>query len=135
MQEFGIDGFRIDTVRHVNDSFWHKFLPEIYQFAETLGKDNFFIFGESAFPEVELLAAYQRSSGFTHLLDFPFSRSAIDYLTEKISAHQFQNIFTADSVYLGGQKIAGQFPTFISNHDHGRIGHFLYAEDFALQAI
>ena len=135
MREFGIDGFRIDTVRHVNDSFWHQFLPEIYQFAESLGKDNFFIFGEAAFPEVELLAAYQRSSGFTHLLDFPFSRSAIDYLTEKISAHQFQNIFTADSVYEGGQEIASQFPTFISNHDHGRIGHFLYEEDFSQQAI
>lgn len=135
ISEFGIDGFRIDTVRHVNDSFWHQFLPEIYQFAESIGKKNFYIFGESAYPEVELLASYQKRSGFTHLLDFPFSRSSIDFLTEKISGHEFQNIFAADNVYKGGEKTVRQFPTFISNHDHGRIGHFLYKEDSFSQKV
>ena len=27
--DFGIDGFRIDTVKHVNLEFWQKFVPDI----------------------------------------------------------------------------------------------------------
>ena len=29
--EFDVDGFRVDTAKHVNDEFWFEFLPAIYQ--------------------------------------------------------------------------------------------------------
>ena len=32
--DFGIDGFRIDTVKHVNLEFWQKFVPDILDEAE-----------------------------------------------------------------------------------------------------
>ena len=32
--DFGIDGFRIDTVKHVNLEFWQKFVPDILAEAE-----------------------------------------------------------------------------------------------------
>src|SRR5918995_291023 len=44
--DFGVDGFRIDTMKHVNDEFWQKFGPEVLQFARQQGKSEFFMFGE-----------------------------------------------------------------------------------------
>jgi len=41
-----IDGFRIDTVKHVEHDFWLQFAPAVRRYAESVGKDNFFMFGE-----------------------------------------------------------------------------------------
>ncbi len=41
------DGFRIDTVKHVELGFWQEFGPALRAYAaDSLGKDNFFMFGE-----------------------------------------------------------------------------------------
>ncbi|MFH1278372.1 MAG: alpha-amylase family glycosyl hydrolase [Candidatus Eisenbacteria bacterium] len=41
------DGFRIDTVKHVELSFWQEFAPAVHSFAaDSLGKDRFFLYGE-----------------------------------------------------------------------------------------
>ena len=44
--DFGIDGFRIDTVKHVNTEFWQKFSPAVLARAKADGKKDFFMFGE-----------------------------------------------------------------------------------------
>ncbi|HOK41883.1 MAG TPA: alpha-amylase family glycosyl hydrolase, partial [bacterium] len=41
-----IDGFRIDTAKHVDMSFWEYFLPYIKSEAAKINKTNFFMFGE-----------------------------------------------------------------------------------------
>ena len=46
IRDFGIDGFRIDTMKHVDDEFWQQFAPEVLDYARALGKDEFFMFGE-----------------------------------------------------------------------------------------
>ena len=129
IEEFDVDGYRIDTARHVNDEFWAPFLTEIYDHATKLGKNNFYIFGEASYLTPDSLAAYQRRSGYTHLLDFPFSRAAIEYFLGNMTADAFQEIFTVDSIYLGGQAVVNQFPIYISNHDHGRLGYYLQDSD------
>jgi len=42
----GIDGFRIDTARHVNPEFWAAFTPAMLERAKARGIPNFHIFGE-----------------------------------------------------------------------------------------
>jgi glycosidase len=44
--DFGVDGFRIDTMNHVNDEFWQKFGPEVLAYAKSQDKNEFFMFGE-----------------------------------------------------------------------------------------
>jgi hypothetical protein len=44
--DYGVDGFRVDTVKHVNLEFWQQFAPAILGHAEAIGNDDFFIFGE-----------------------------------------------------------------------------------------
>ena len=41
------DGFRIDTIKHVDYGFWSYFLPTIRSNLAAKGKRNFYIFGES----------------------------------------------------------------------------------------
>ncbi len=41
------DGFRVDTIKHVEHQFWQKFTPAIHNYARQIGKKNFFVFGES----------------------------------------------------------------------------------------
>ena len=46
IDEFGVDGFRIDTARHVNPQFWQQFVPAMKARAAARGIPNFHIFGE-----------------------------------------------------------------------------------------
>ena len=46
IRDFGVDGFRIDTMKHVDDEFWQRFGPEVLRYARAQGKREFFMFGE-----------------------------------------------------------------------------------------
>ena len=46
IRDFGIDGFRVDTARHVNPEFWQAFVPAMLKTADEAGIPNFHIFGE-----------------------------------------------------------------------------------------
>lgn len=52
------DGFRIDTLKHVEYSFWETFAPAIRKHAADRGKRNFFMFGEAFDGNDYLLASY-----------------------------------------------------------------------------
>src|SRR5674476_1290777 len=44
--DLGIDGFRIDTVKHVNFEFWQQWTTAVLDYAHAAGKPDFFMFGE-----------------------------------------------------------------------------------------
>ncbi len=46
ISETDCDGFRIDTVRHVEWSFWREFAPAMHAHAAALGKHRFLLLGE-----------------------------------------------------------------------------------------
>src|SRR6187431_1209906 len=48
IERYGIDGFRIDTARHVNPEFWQAFIPAMLSRARSRGMPNFHVFGEVA---------------------------------------------------------------------------------------
>ncbi len=52
------DGFRIDTLKHVEHEFWQDFCPRIRRHAAALGKRNFLQFGEAFDGHDDLLASY-----------------------------------------------------------------------------
>ncbi len=53
-----IDGYRIDTVKHVEHDFWSEFAPAIRAHAAGLGKENFLLFGESFDGDDALIGSY-----------------------------------------------------------------------------
>src|SRR5262249_49557217 len=42
-----LDGFRIDTVKHVEDEFWREFAPKVRQRLKAQNKNRFLMFGEA----------------------------------------------------------------------------------------
>lgn len=52
------DGFRIDTLKHVEHEFWQDFCPRIRRRAKELGKHNFFQFGEAFDGHDDLLGRF-----------------------------------------------------------------------------
>lgn len=52
------DGMRIDTIKHVEHDFWVDFAGRIRAFTNSIGKDNFFIFGEAFDGRDEKIGSY-----------------------------------------------------------------------------
>jgi alpha-amylase len=52
------DGFRIDTLKHVEYEFWREWAPYMRQHAALRGKRNFFMFGEVFDGRDDLLGGY-----------------------------------------------------------------------------
>ncbi|MBI5510801.1 MAG: alpha-amylase [Deltaproteobacteria bacterium] len=57
------DGFRIDTLKHVEPEFWNDFCPRIRKHAKERGKHNFFMFGEAFDGDDRLLSSYTHGDG------------------------------------------------------------------------
>ncbi len=55
------DGFRIDTLKHVEYSFWEEFADGIRKHAESLGKKNFLMFGEAFDGNDLILSSYTKN--------------------------------------------------------------------------
>jgi glycosidase len=56
-----IDGFRIDTIKHVEHEFWRVFTPAMRDYAKSIGKENFFIFGEAFDGRDDLLGSFTKN--------------------------------------------------------------------------
>lgn len=128
IDEFGVDGFRIDTARHVNPEFWQAFAPAMLAKAKARGIPNFHIFGE-VFTDVDVaaLAKATRVDRIPTVLDFAFRATVIDVLARGAGPDKLAVMFNSDALYEGGEEIALQLPTFISNHDVGRFAHYARA--------
>ena len=75
IERYRIDGFRIDTARHVNPEFWQAFVPAMLKRARASGIPNFHIFGEVAAEGVDVaqLARHTRVDKLPSVLDFGFA--------------------------------------------------------------
>ena len=127
IDRYAIDGFRIDTAQHVNPEFWREFVPAMQQRAKLRGVPNFHIFGEVAMGDIDpgRLASHTWNDGLPTVLDFAFQVAVGGMAAEgKPTADAFR-LFRGDVLYRGGEETARRLPTFLGNHDAGRIGWFI----------
>jgi alpha-amylase len=127
VERFGIDGFRIDTVKHVNLEFWEAFAPAIRARARELGRPDFFQFGEVAdhSGDTALMSEFSTTGNLDAVLDFGFYDGARDFVSRGHDASELAKMFERDAWYTGSGSNAQGATTFISNHDDGRFGYFL----------
>lgn len=125
IDRYGIDGFRIDTARHVNPEFWQKFVPAMLERARAKGIPNFHIFGEVYDPDPGMLARFTRVDGYPAVLDFAFQSVVTGAVAGGAPTASLKALFDRDVLYAGGSAAALGLPTFLGNHDMGRIGHFI----------
>ena len=127
--ELGIDGFRIDTMKHVNDEFWQKFGPEVLAYAKSQGKSEFFMFGEVFDTSRPFTSQYTTKNKMQAVLDFPFQDAARNFASKSQPTDQLRTLFRNDDWYTDADSNVYQLPTFLGNHDMGRIGYFVNADN------
>ncbi len=108
IEQAGFDGFRIDTIKHVEPDFWRTFCPAIRQRAAAAGKDNFLIFGEAFDGDDELIGSFTKDD----MLDSVF------YFSQK---------FVIDDVIKNGaptRRLEDLWKTRIPGQDAGQALHY-----------
>ncbi len=127
--DYKMDGFRIDTTRHVNPNFWKQFLPALKEHAAKEGIPNFYMFGEVYDPDPAALARFTRVDGFDQVLDFGFQSAVFDVVSGKTGTDRFDRFLDADSLYGEATKNGRTQPTFLGNHDMGRFAGMVKLEN------
>lgn len=117
-----VDGFRIDTARHVDPGFWQVFVPAMQRCAGEAGIPNFHMFGEvyKDIPENGYIAEYTRRDGLPAVLDFAFQAAMREVIGRDRGTVVLAHMFDGDVLYEGGEEAALGLPTFLGNHDMGR---------------
>jgi alpha-amylase len=125
IRNFGVDGFRIDTMKHVNIEFWQRFLPHIQRTARSVDTPRFFAFGEVA-DELSnpYLSRFTTAGRAQAVLDFPFFRKAREFASSGPTA-DLRTLFEEDDWFTDADSNAYQLPTFLGNHDAGHVGMFI----------
>ncbi|MDR3460453.1 MAG: alpha-amylase family glycosyl hydrolase [Verrucomicrobiae bacterium] len=109
IEQAGFDGFRIDTVKHVEMGFWEEWCPAIREFAAAHGKTNFFMFGEVPHQSDVKVGSYTGRMGAP---DGPFKLdSVLDYTL----------YFKIDSIFAAAtgntRQIADHYRAVAANYD------------------
>ena len=131
IEEFGVDGFRIDTTKHVNLEFWQKWGPDILAAAEGAGIDHFFAFGEVFDQQFgpPFLSEFSTKGKLQSTIDFAFQLAARNFASQSGPTDNLRDFFAGDDYYTDADSNAYAMPTFLGNHDMGRIGYFLQRVD------
>jgi glycosidase len=133
---FDFDGFRIDTVKHVEPDMVETFGNAIREFTQTLGKRNFFMIGEIYDSEEQINRFVGRHStemegfGIDAALDYPLFFQLPDIVKGMRDVSELSRVFQrrkdveAGNINSDGKPLisshgeAGKyFVTFLDNHD------------------
>jgi len=130
IDEFRPDGFRIDTVKHVNIEFWQSFSPALISHAKKIGIDNFFMYGEVYSFDAEFLSQFTTEAKLQSVLDFALQGAIRSTLVDQKGTDDLANLFAQDHFYTtvhdGLENTnANQLVNFTGNHDMGRFAYFL----------
>lgn len=116
IEQTGIDGIRMDTVKHVERSFWYHYKTMLK------GKfDHLSLLGEVLDNDVSRLADFQKYFAFDHLFDFPLQKAITDVFIKgagmkAICSPDFtgeKGILDYDPQYTNHNKLV----TLLDNHD------------------
>jgi alpha-amylase len=118
--KYKLDGFRIDTARHLNPGFWKLWVPKMLAAARSVGVNDFQMFGEAPINDSVGLSTYVRNTALPSVLDFPFQDAATGYASGGSSALAMLHRLQDDDYYRTSNGIDPTPPTFLGNHDMGR---------------
>jgi alpha-amylase len=136
IREADVDGFRVDAVKHMGALACSRFCSCIREYAQTLGKRGFFLFGEVASPDDDIINRYlgQNTSrqdgdetvffGLDSVLDFRLAENTggQPQLREVIEGRDgpqtlFDRLAAQRQRALNRGEIGRYLVTFIDNHD------------------
>ena len=120
IRRYKLDGFRVDTARHVNPEFFGLWVPRILAAARQAGVKDFQIFGEVSAPDALQLSTFVRDRGLPNVLDFPLQENAVRFAAGAVDASQLAKRLTDDDYFRLPNGVDPAPSTFLGNHDMGR---------------
>jgi glycosidase len=129
IRETDVDGFRLDAVKHMGEKTISQFCSHVREYAYTLGKRNFFLFGELLGPEemynryigpktsikIEDTAIYY---GLNSVLDFPLYHVLSNVILGQATPEKLIERYESLRRNAMARGEFGEFlVTFIDNHD------------------
>lgn len=120
IRRYKIDGFRIDTAKHVNAAFFKLWVPKIRAAARAAGVADFELFGEVFQSDAVDLSRSVQKRGLPNVLDFPFQDAAVRFAGGSAGALGLSSRLADDDYFRRPTGIAPAPPTFLGNHDIGR---------------
>ena len=127
VNDFGVDGFRIDTAKHVDNAYFSKWWPKMISQTSTsmLTKNqNLFAYGEYYDSNTNTLANYMRKYGLPSVLDFAFQGKALAFASGG-GASNLTEVLDNDNNFIAKTKSSYDLVTFLGNHDMGRAAWLL----------
>ena len=124
VNDYGVDGFRVDTAKHVDDAFLGKWWPKVLAATKTK-KPNLFAFSEVFDSSQDVLSSFIRKRGLPSLLDFGFQADAIQYAGGDGDAGNLNYVLRQDDKFTTATRNAYNLVTFLGNHDMGRVAQLL----------
>ena len=127
--KYDIDGFRIDTLMYLDPTFARDFANSIREFAQSIGKKNFFTFGEVWGSEEQIAHFIGRNAtsegepiGVDAALDYPLFYKLPAVAKGQLAPSEIQGMYEyRKQVEIGVLSTHGDagnfFVTFLDNHD------------------
>ncbi|MBO0722827.1 MAG: alpha-amylase, partial [Blastocatellia bacterium] len=129
MARFDIDGFRIDTLKYLEPDFASEFGSAMREYALTIGKKNFFTYGEVYDAEEKIARFIGRNAnadgdliGVDAALDFPLFFKLPAVIKGQIAPTEIASMFLqrrhlTQALISSQGEASGYFVTFLDNHD------------------
>jgi hypothetical protein len=105
----GLDGLRMDTMKHVGDAYWRTFFAADGVAAPT----RLWTVGEIFSSDVAQVAKYVDALGSPSAFDFPLKFAVTDSLGKGSSTRRLADLFARDTAYRDPARLS----TFLDNHD------------------
>ncbi|MBI5767696.1 MAG: alpha-amylase [Verrucomicrobia bacterium] len=131
LRDYGVDGFRIDTAKHVNAEFWQAFSPALRAEARKIGRADFLQFGEVSTDagDPAFLSEFSTGIPIDTTLDFGFFVAARKFISQGGAADALADFFARDDYYTDHDSNVHATTTFLGNHDNGRFAYFLQKDN------
>ncbi|HEX4746521.1 MAG TPA: alpha-amylase family glycosyl hydrolase [Gaiellaceae bacterium] len=120
IREFGVDGFRVDTAKHVDRAFFKAWAPRIQAAARAAGVRDFEIFGEVFLTDSVELSMFVRDRAIPNVIDFPLQDTLVRYAGGSAGSRGIASRLADDDYFRGPSGVAPTPATFLGNHDVGR---------------
>ncbi len=112
IEEFDIDGWRLDVANEVDHAFWREFRHEVKQI-----KPDVYILGEIWHDSMRWLQGDQ----FDAVMNYPFTDSVIDFFgNHSIDVKQFKNRLT-EIMHMYPENVQNYLFNLLDSHDTPRV--------------
>ncbi len=125
VRRYALDGFRVDTAKHVDRAFFKVWTPRIRAAARAAGVADFEIFGEVFVGDAVELSRYPRERSVPNVIDFPLADALVRYAGGSASARGIAARLDDDDYFNLPAGVMHTPTTFLGNHDVGRAARLI----------